>query len=304
MFEQLRQRLYPEAKTKKEAPIIDHIRPEDVAGLNLSWNSHFNTPAFRQQVIDFPGLCWRVRGLGEYVVGDNWRHREDIGQIIETRAPRYRAELIQELLNEYIRRDYGAVVIGSDERGDNARFYAEAGFHEIERIVYYEKPDVSFTYNYRQHAKNPLIMPFQARLLEDLLKVDHEAFPWLWWNGRTELEYYLKQDGVTVYLTYLEEPSGLLSPVGYFGFTLYERWAHLDRLAITHDNQGQRLGAYQLAYAIELMANRGAKRVTLSTQETNYQSQKLYEGFGFRRVNTLEYSLVGKWLKPSASNLK
>jgi ribosomal protein S18 acetylase RimI-like enzyme len=240
--------------------------------------------------------------MNEYVVGDNWRHREDVGQIIETKARSYRAELVQELLKVYIQRGYGAVIIGSDEQNDNARFYLEAGFYEIERIVYYEKPDVLFAYNYRQHAQNLLVIPFQANLLEDLLKVDHASFPWLWWNGQAELEYYLKQEGVTVYLAYLEQPSGPPRPIGYFGFTLYERWAHLDRLAVVPASQGQKLGAYQLAYAIELMAHRGAKRVTLSTQETNHQSQRLYEGFGFRRVRSLEYSLVGKWLKRPAED--
>jgi ribosomal protein S18 acetylase RimI-like enzyme len=300
MFEQLRQRLNGEAKSRKdkEAPVLDPIRPEDVTGLNLNWNSHFNTPGFRNHVMEFPGLCLRVRGTTEYIVGDNWRRRENIGQIIETKARYYRADLVNELVDEYARRGYGAVVIGSDEQSDNARFYVEAGFYEMERIVYYEKPDVLPSYDYRKHPDAPLIMPYQPNMFEDLLVVDNASFPWLWWNGRTELEHYVKQEGVTVYLAYQPKPppSGLPHPIGYFGFTLYERWAHLDRLAVAPYIQGQRLGAYQLAYAIELMANRGARRVTLSTQENNHQSQRLYEGFGFRRVRTLEYSLFGKWL--------
>lgn len=296
MFEHLRQRLNAEEKTKREPPVLEPIRPEDVTGLNLSWNSHFNTAGLRNHVTEFPGLGWRVRGTSEYVVGDQWRRREDVGQIIETKARLYRAELVQELVNEYIRRGYGAVVLGVDEQSDNARFYNEAGFHELERIVYYEKPDVLIDYDYRKHPQRPLIMPYMPTMFEDLVVVDHAAFPWLWWNGKAELEHYVKQEGVTTYLTYLEQPEGPPQPVGYSGFTLYERWAHLDRLAVVPGYQGHHLGAYQLAYAIELMANRNAKRVTLSTQENNVQSQRLYEGFGFRRVRSLEYSLIGKWL--------
>src|SRR5690348_2385776 len=127
MFEHLRQRLNAEEKTKREPPVLEPIRPEDVTGLNLSWNSHFNTAGLRNHVTEFPGLGWRVRGTSEYVVGDQWRRREDVGQIIETKARLYRAELVQELVNEYIRRGYGAVVLGVDEQSDNARFYNETG---------------------------------------------------------------------------------------------------------------------------------------------------------------------------------
>jgi ribosomal protein S18 acetylase RimI-like enzyme len=297
MFEQLRNRFTAEAKARKDSPILEPLRPEDVAGLNLNWNSHFNTAGLRTHLAEFPGLSLRVRGEPEFVLGDNWRRRDDIGQIIETRARLYRAELVQGLVEEYARRGYGAVVIGSDEQSDNARFYVTAGFYEVERIVYYEKPDVNPTYDYRRHPHPPLLMPYQPSLLKDLIEVDHAAFPWLWWNSQAELEYYVQQEGVTVYLAYQQLSENKFKPLGYFGYTLYDRWAHLDRLAVIPETQGQKIGAYQLAYAVNLMASRGARRVTLSTQETNYQSQKLYEGFGFHRVRSLEYSLIGKWLK-------
>jgi ribosomal protein S18 acetylase RimI-like enzyme len=60
--------------------------------------------------------------------------------------------------------------------------------------------------------------------------------------------------------------------------------------------QGQGVGAYQLRQAIALMEQKGAKRVTLSTQLNNTRSQALYEAYGFHRVKSLEYNLVGKWL--------
>ncbi len=299
MFEQLRHRLGVEAKVKKESPVLEPLRPEHVAGLNLNWNSHFNTAGLRNHILEFPGLAWRIQGQNEYIVGDQWRRRDNVGQIVETRARLHRAELVNALLEEYSRRDYGAVVIGTDEQSDNSKFYKEAGFYELERIVYYEKSDMLLNYDYKKHPSKPIMLPFQSSQFPDLLEVDHAAFPWLWWNSRVELEHYVRQEGVTVYLAYLEKPDGKLQPIGYAGFTLYERWAHLDRLAVIPGLQGQLIGAYQLGYIIELMAERGARRVTLSTQENNHQSQRLYEGFGFRRVRSLEYSLIGKWLKES-----
>ncbi len=297
MFEQLRQRLAGEAhKIRKEPISVDLLRPEEVTELNLSWNSHFNTPSLRQHIIDFPGLAWRVRGHADYVVGDNWRRRNDVGQLTETRTRHYRAELVDGLLSEFTRRGYGAVVVGSDEQSDNYKFYEEAGFEELEHIVYYEKPDMRLAY---VHDGPPIEMESYRptpQALSDLLEVDHASFPWLWWNSQAELQHYVAQEGVVIYLAYQLSQEGFRQPIGYFGFTLYQRWAHLDRLAVVPQIQGQRVGAYQLDYAIKLMAQQGARRITLSTQQNNIQSQRLYEGFGFQRVRSLEYSLIGKWL--------
>jgi ribosomal protein S18 acetylase RimI-like enzyme len=128
--------------------------------------------------------------------------------------------------------------------------------------------------------------------MPDLITVDHASFPWLWWNDLPELSYYTNQPDVAVYLIYLNHTQ----PVGYFGYTIYDEWGHLDRLAVVPGMQGKHIGAFMLSFAIKDMAQRGAKRVTLSTQDNNYQSQKLYEGFGFQRVRNLEYSLIGKML--------
>ena len=296
MFEQLRNRLAEASKLKKEGLAIEPLRPEEIGQINLNWNSHFNTPTLRQHLQEFPGLTLRVRGHADYIVGDNWRRRTDVGQLIETSTRHYRADLVNGLLAEYSRRGYQAVILGSDEQSDNVKFYYEAGFGELERIVYYEKPDMSLSY---RHSGPPLLVqPYvhSEERMADLIRVDNASFPWLWWNNRLELDYYRQQEGVTLYMAYLDGPQP--RPVGYFGFTLYDRWAHLDRLAVVPEVQGKRVGAYQLSYAISLMAQRGAKRITLSTQLDNYKSQRLYEGFGFHRVKSLEYGLVGKWLGP------
>lgn len=297
MFEQWRQRLAGEVgKTRKEPVLVEPLQPDEVATLNVGWNSHFNTPNLRQYVQQFPGLAWRVAGTTDYIVGDQWRRREDIGQITEARSRSHRAELVETLLAQYTRVGCRAVVVGSDEQNDNSKFYLEAGFEELECIVYYEKPDMHL--NYQHPGPLPLLRPLQPTQanMAELLEVDHASFTWLWWNSRAELDFYRQQEGVTIYLAYLPEADGSPRPVGYFGFTLYERWAHLDRLAVVPGLQGRGVGAFQLAEAIKMMSARGTRRVTLSTQENNLKSQRLYEGFGFQRVKSLEYSLIGKWL--------
>ncbi|MBI5957029.1 MAG: GNAT family N-acetyltransferase, partial [Chloroflexi bacterium] len=70
---------------------------------------------------------------------------------------------------------------------------------------------------------------------------------------------------------------------------------HLDRLGIHPSRQGLGYGADLLAFAIQRMASQGARRVGLSTQAENGRSQRLYEGFGFRRTGD-SYQLYGLWL--------
>lgn len=298
MFEQLRGRRTGEAPKGLKVPVaLDILRPDEVADLNLTWNSHFNNALLRQHLLNFPALSLRLRGYSDYIVGDNWRRRDDIGQLTETHTRHYRAELVAGLLAQYVQYGYKAIVVGNDEQSDNQKFYHEAGFTELERIVYYEKPDVRLGATV---ARPPvMVIPYvhTAQSQADLLAVDNASFPWLWWNSSTELEYYRRQEGVIIYLAYTNPADGQTPrPVGYFGFTLYDRWAHLDRLAVVPEVQGQGVGAYQLGQAITLMGQLGARRVTLSTQLNNVQSQRLYEGFGFQRVKSLEYALIGKWL--------
>ncbi|MBN9386967.1 MAG: GNAT family N-acetyltransferase [Chloroflexi bacterium] len=296
MFDQLRQRFFSEAGKNKPVQ-VEPLQPSQVGELNLNWTSHFNTPALREHLEEFPGLSLRVNGHSDYIVGDNWRRRSEIGQVTETRTRYQRTALVEGLLDEFARRGYRLVVLGHDEHTDHSEFYADAGFEEIERIVYYEKPDMLL----RPPTDFPPVKmevyrhtPAQTK---DLLAADNASFPWLWWNSRAELDYYQDQEGVTIYIAYRDKAEGGREPVGYFGFTLYDRWAHLDRLAVIPGLQGQRVGAYQLSYAIALMEQKGARRVTLSTQLNNTRSQALYEGFGFQRVKSLEYNLVGKWLQ-------
>jgi ribosomal protein S18 acetylase RimI-like enzyme len=303
MFDQLRQRFFTEAAKNKSVQ-VEALRPSQVGELNLNWTSHFNTPALREHIEEFPGLTLRVSGHSDYIVGDNWRRRAEIGQITETRSRYQRTLLVDELLGEFARRNYKLVILGHDEHTDHQEFYADAGFEELERIVYYERLNMRIGPLPQSPPVAMEVYRHSPAQIRDLLEADNAAFPWLWWNSRAELDYYQAQEGVHIYLAYQNQPQGQggKRPVGYFGFTLYDRWAHLDRLAVVPGLQGQRVGAYQLGYAINLMERLGAQRVTLSTQLNNTKSQALYEGFNFRRVKSLEYNLVGRWLHLSSAD--
>ena len=58
--------------------------------------------------------------------------------------------------------------------------------------------------------------------------------------------------------------------------------AHLARMTVRPDYQGQGIGAALLAHALEGYRKRKLRGVTLNTQEDNVASQRLYTRFGFR----------------------
>lgn len=62
---------------------------------------------------------------------------------------------------------------------------------------------------------------------------------------------------------------------------LYDQHAHLTRLAVHPDYQGQGIGRQLLYQAIVDALNAGADLITLNTQETNQRSRALYKRFDF-----------------------
>jgi ribosomal protein S18 acetylase RimI-like enzyme len=82
-------------------------------------------------------------------------------------------------------------------------------------------------------------------------------------------------------------------PVSYVGITTFPSWGHLDRIAVDPDLQGKGYGRFALAFAVETLLARGARKVGLSTQSTNERSQRLYLKYGFRRTNDHDYDLWG-----------
>lgn len=69
--------------------------------------------------------------------------------------------------------------------------------------------------------------------------------------------------------------------VAYEWCEIYKEHAHLTRLAVHPDYQGQGIGAQLLYQAVTDALAAGANLMTLNTQENNRRSRALYERFGF-----------------------
>ncbi len=71
--------------------------------------------------------------------------------------------------------------------------------------------------------------------------------------------------------------------IGFQISTVYQDRAHLARLAILPDAQGQGIGSALITDLIERFHRRRVYTLTVNTQESNLRSQRLYQRFNFKR---------------------
>lgn len=122
------------------------------------------------------------------------------------------------------------------------------------------------------------IRPMSLDDLPSVEAIDKEAFGSLWHNSRQSLEYAFRQAAIAT-VVYCEE-----NLVGYQISTAMQMGGHLARLATHPDYQRQGIGYSILRDLLLQFKQRGAKRITVNTQETNHASISLYENSGFMRT--------------------
>lgn len=272
------------------APAVVAITPAQAGTMRLPWSSRFTPDSLARYATRAPGWAWTVPGTGEYFVSEGWRHRDDLGMVLEVQARHHREALLTAALADLTARGVRCLLLTDEEWSAQERFYHNLGFVRLERIVYYQLLGLRLPLPIRQPLPGLSFVPVGTATLPIAVEIDHHSFPWLWWNSHDEFAVYLHTPGVRVVLGLHDG-----QPVGYAGFTVTRDWGHLDRLAVAESAQGRGWGAALLAYALEQMAHLGVYRVTLSTQETNHQSQRLYQGFGFRQTHEA-HNIYGRWL--------
>lgn len=298
-IDQIRARFGRGAPQSDDQPEVEPLTPAAARELRLPWLSRFNPTTLAAHVDAYPGMALWVPHTGEYIVAEQWRHREEIGNILEVTARKGRLALVSRLLDNLSGLGHKLVLIADDPWHDQPSFYMDLGFARVESIVFFEK-------NLRRFAAEPSaasqlpplsFIRLDASDLDLLLGIDHASFPWLWWNSAVELDYYAGLPSVYIYLAEYDGEA-----IGYASFTMYQGWAHLDRLAVAQQHQGRKFGAAQLLHTLGRMRDMGANSVGLSTQSDNVQSHRLYQGFGFRRTpDTMHFH--GLKLDPSLGEL-
>ncbi len=264
----------------QEVPSVASLEPGDARDIRLPWLSRFDTRTLQAHLQSYPHTSLWVPETGEYAIMGRWRRRHDIAEVVEVTARKGRQALLQATVSNLQELGFTLVLLSDELWRQSTKTWQELGFSHLERIVLFQKDLRSGSSPYSATDLPTLrYTPFDPSELDTLTAVDHHSFPWLWWNSAEEFSYYLGLDGVYLYLAWMED-----QPVGYVSFTMYNGWAHLDRIAVVAGKQGRGYGAALLTYTLDTMRDLGATSVGLSTQENNLKSHRLYKTFGFKQL--------------------
>ena len=127
--------------------------------------------------------------------------------------------------------------------------------------------------------------------IPQILALDHEAFAPPWQMSVEDVRQALRTATIC---TTAEQDQRI---VGYQFSTVYRNGAHLARLAVAPQQQGQGIGKLLLHHVLEHFSRRQITTMTVNTQESNHRSQQLYRHFGFYR-NGYDLSVWSITLQP------
>jgi ribosomal protein S18 acetylase RimI-like enzyme len=153
------------------------------------------------------------------------------------------------------------------------RLVTDAGFEETHGVVVLS----------RLRASVPAVQPppglriRQAEAADQpaIIATDTAAFASPWQMSGELLAWAIERAD---YLTVAERNGAI---VGYQLSTPSHQGAHLARLAVLPDHQGQGVGALLLWELLDHYQRRGAHEITVNTQDTNKASLALYRRMGF-----------------------
>lgn len=269
----------------------------DVPQLRLGLRSMIDSREVLDLIRRHPGRSvWEIEGR-EFAVVAPWRHRDDISALHRWSAVRAASSLLQGAAERCRAAGDDLLLVMELDDVRSAAFYQRAGLEFLQAVITYELTVPAL-------VDAPVDVLFRrvddgnSAHRDQLLALDHAAFPWLWRNSAEEFATYLKTQGVTVYIGYEGQ-----DPVSYLGLTAFRGWGHLDRIAVDPRVQGRGIGWASLNFAISTLAASGARRFALSTQDDNDRSQRMYERFGFRRSDAHDYRLYGAVLTSRAREL-
>lgn len=273
-------------------PVLGDLEPlqaDRVGGLRFLLHSRFNAESLEQHLAVNPGLSWRHRANGQYVVGGYWRRRPDIANVAELSPGPHRRLLIEQLVASA--RTIGCQLVLAQVPLERHELdtYRGLDFEPIERIVEYERLGLGPP---AQAGSVPL-RRYHPADLPALLDLERRAFPWFWLNSTTEMAHYGESAETELWLAAPPEAGGQV--VGYVGLTLRGAHGHLDRIAVDPDWRRRGIGAALLDRAVERCGRAGVRRISLTTQVDNGRAQQLYARFGFR-VTRNQLTIYGRWL--------
>jgi len=152
------------------------------------------------------------------------------------------------------------------------------GFTPDDYIIHFERAAPPHPLTPEFAVSNVTLRHLGPQEIDKLTVLDNQVFDWPWQFSSGELVKWLMTADRLVVLAH----EGQLT--GYACTQVYGDQAQIIRLAVAPQWQGEGLGRYLLADALDFAAQKGAIDITLNTQWQNVISQRLYKGFGFRAI--------------------
>jgi ribosomal protein S18 acetylase RimI-like enzyme len=282
-------------------PPIRVLTAADVPALRLDGGGRIGEAALRRVLVEYPGRSvWMPASL-EFALLAPWRHRDEIALVQELDAAAHGEALLAAAVERCRATGVALTLVIEVEDRRRPGFYAGGGLEPIEEVITYELgPPIPAAARSGDNGGLAFerVLPGDAIGMAELGRIDHAAFPWLWWNSEAEFAVYAATVGVRLFLVREGRRA-----VGYLGITSYPGWGHLDRIAVDPGLYGRGYGRRLLTFAVATLVAAGARRIALSTQRANVRSQRLYERAGFRRSPGFDYRLYGAALRAPAPGL-
>jgi len=156
------------------------------------------------------------------------------------------------------------------------------GFVPYRSLYAYDKFDYRIP---TQGNQQVVIRPFQARDIPALLTIEEASFEDLW-----------RYDAVSFHDIAATHPYFVVAEldgkvIGYQFNALDDEYGYLVRIAVHPSARGRGIGARLMAEAIRFFEKARVIRIMLNTQDDNIQAHRLYEWFGFMRIQQVGFVL-------------
>ncbi|MEX2314955.1 MAG: hypothetical protein WD628_04495 [Thermomicrobiales bacterium] len=174
------------------------LTPEDVRSLRMPWDGRFSQREIYEIALAGPPISIFNRRTGEFLIGGAWRHRREIATILELAATAGAIDLIQAFNDACAAEGIRLIVASEQSERRKREFYAGAGLDPIEDIVVYEMAKIRPAPPRLNGLRFERFDPHNDQQFEGLLALDHQSFPWLWWNSADEFLEYTSAPGVQI----------------------------------------------------------------------------------------------------------
>ncbi len=150
-------------------------------------------------------------------------------------------------------------------------------FERIEEIITLKRDGPNLPPYNPYSSGAPVIRVAEDDDLRIMTAVEQVAFTPPWQLTRSDLWQARRMSASCTIATHGDQI------VGYQLSTLFRQSAHLARLAVLPDVQGNGVGSALVDHMIRYFMKRGVRSITVNTQYSNERSRRLYERYEFRR---------------------